>query len=192
MKATRRYITIIFSALRAFVAATSSFAFLFAGSQTQAAPPPTTRQSAQPVLSQPSYASISKLAADIKEASAGSVTPTNIHVAIAEAVASNPGVHLDMLAGAINRLNLANEALSVAIQASMEFLGRDTPSILAALIADAHLTSGKEAAQTLTTRLRFIAGDDAVEIASRLLPVSSFETIEALRDIQPASGLYDG
>lgn len=192
MKPARKTFLFLSGLIKAVITAAGSLSLIFSGPASQASTP-ATRPSPLLAMTQETQATITMLAENIRQTSAGSIMPTNIHAAIAEAAAANPGATLDMLAAAINRLPLDDASLSAAITSAGEIFDARVHDVVTALITDHYMTQGRDAAQRLSSRLRMIAGDEIVDQAFHALPAESFQTIEELRQIQPASGvLYDG
>lgn len=191
MTITRKAIARLLAALKVAITALGSLSLMFAGSHGHAAP---ATNNYAPLLaqSQAAQASIARIVADIKAAGDGSVRAANIRAAISEAVAANPGITADMLATAINRLILSDEALRVAITAGSDVFDTDLSTLITSIITDTYMMQGKEAAHAQAARLRIMLGDTPVDEAMKDLPVTTLSMLDELRNIEPASGVYDG
>ncbi len=118
-------------------------ALMVSGSGTVEAAP-----SDSPLLSQsqPSQADVAKLVESIKTAASGNVSGNNVGASITAALGNNPGVTPQMLAAAINQLNLQGDTLAKAINTGADKFGITPGQLSSAVVTDALITGGKDAA----------------------------------------------
>lgn len=180
---------IVFKLLPRLVLALHSLSVMLGASTVAQAAPLTGTQDGN-ILSenQVSQASINQFAADIKSKANGPLTQENVGVALSEAIAGTPGVSVQTIAAALNKLNLTTNVLKTAIESASNATGAPQENVLAALISNTYMSQGREAADRYIASLRTTFGDDVVNKALEQGPTASLQDTSQLAQIQPAAG----
>jgi type II secretory pathway component PulM len=176
--------------LKALLGAASTLSIMFTGLPVHAAP--TEQQSPLLSQSQGAQTSVANVVEAIKNAAGGSVNATTVGNAIAEALAANPGITQETLAGAINQMGLTGDALSAALSASANAMGVSMESMASAMITNAYMNGGKAGATQQIEALRNAVGSDIVNGALENVPTEMLASAGDLSNIEPAAGVYEG
>ncbi len=137
---------------------------------------------------QVAQASVSNIIEAIKTAGGGTLTGANVSSAVAEAVASNPGVSLEIVAAALNQLKLNGQTLANAVSSLGTSFSVSSADVVTALVTDTYMNEGKAAANAQISDLSSTLGKDTVNEALKDEHLAGFSDADKLADIAPAAG----
>jgi len=136
---------------------------------------------------------IARLHESILRAAGAPLDTNNIAPALQSAFLEQPQTPAPLLAAAINRLSLPQDALAPALRTAAASAGTDIDEIIVLLVADTYAEHGFEAGQAQLVQIGALFGEDMVIAAlSRMDTASGDDDFSFDEPPEPLLSVYDG